>query len=109
MSTESLGVVGWAILGVLPAVFWTMASVRRATRRWERQFVRRASVLLWAIVAVFLAALRALPEEHAGFVFLIYAASALVIVGLLAWRRSQLRQHYFPGSYLFTRRAPFGR
>jgi len=109
MSSGSLGIVGWALLGILPAVFWTVASVRRAIGRRERQFVRRGSLSIWGVVAVFLATLQALPETHAGFAFLAYGVVLLLIVGLLEWRRSLLREPRFPGSYLFIRRAPSGR
>lgn len=109
MSIGSLGVVGWAILGILPAVFWTFVNVRRAAPRRERQFVRRGSVLVWGVVAAYLAALRTMPEDFAGVVLLVCGALFLLVVALLEWRRSRLREQRFPGSYLFVRRAPFGR
>ena len=109
MSIGSLSVVGWGMLGVLPAVFWTLSGVYRATRRHERHFIRRGVVLVWTLVAVYLAALRVLPESQAAFVFLAYSVALLLAVALLEWRRTHLRHHDFPGSYLFTPRAPFGR
>jgi hypothetical protein len=101
--------MGLAILGILPALLWTYASVRRASRRRERQFVRWGSLLLWSLVATYLAALRTLPEVYAGRVFIAFCAAFLLVAGLLEWRRSRLREPNFPGSYLFSRSAPFGR
>jgi len=109
MSIGSLGVVGWAILGVLPALFWTYVNVRRAAPRRERQFVRRGSVLVWGVVATYLAALRAMPADFASLILLVCGVMFLLVVALLEWRRSRLREQRFPGSYLFVRRAPFGR
>jgi hypothetical protein len=109
MGIESIGVVGWAVLGILPAVLWTFVSVRGASRRRDRQFVRRGSLLVWGLVAVYIAALRAAPEAMAAYVLLAFCVTFALVVGVLEWRRSQLRVHDFPGSYLFIRRAPFGR
>lgn len=109
MGIESIGAAGWAALGILPAVLWTYLSVRSATRRRERQFVRRGSLLVWGLVAAYLAVLRAAPEAAAGYVLLGFGATFVLVTGLLEWRRAQLREHDFPGSYLFVRRAPFGR
>lgn len=109
MGVEGFGIVAWALAGVLPAIIWTVVNVRRATRRRERQLVHRGSVLVWGLVAVYVAVLRAAPESSAALVLLGFGVSFLLVAGVLGWRRAYLREHDFPGSYLFARRAPFGR
>lgn len=109
MSIDGLGVIGWVVAGVLPALLWTYVNVRRAARRRERQLVRRGSILVWGLVAVYLALLRVIPENVVVLAFLVYGALFLLAVSLLGWRRYYLREHDFPGSYLFARRAPSGR
>ena len=109
MSIDTSNVIGLAVLGILPAIFWTYLSVRRASHGRERQFVRRGSFLVWGLVATYLGALRVMPEAHAAMLFIAYGVSFLLAVGVLERRRSRLREREFPGSYLFTRSAPFGR
>ena len=109
MEAFDASMTGWAVLGVLPALLWTWLYVRRATRRRERQFVRRGSVLVWALAAVYLAMLRIFPEAYAILVLAIHAAVLTLAVTLIEWRRTQLRERDWTTSYLFARKAPMSR
>jgi len=108
MGMEGLGIVAWVLAGVLPAIVWTVVNVRRATRRRERRLVRRGSLLVWALVAVYVAVLGAIPETYAFLALMGFFVAFVPLIGLLGWRRAYLREHDFPGSYLFAR-APFWR
>jgi len=105
MNALNLVIIGVAMLGVLPAVAWTWLNVRRATRRREHQFQRRASILVWAVVAVFLVGLRTAPEALALLVLAAHGVVLTLAVTLIEWRRAQMRERDWTPSYLFTRKA----
>ena len=73
MGTGIIGAVVGAVIGIIGGAIGTYCSIRNTKSEEERRFMIYASIVCWAFIIVFFAALLWLPASYKSFLWVAYA------------------------------------
>ena len=85
------GIVG-GVVGTMGGVLGTYLSIANAKGPIERAFIKRAAVIAWISVSVFLALLFTIPKPYNWLMWIPYGITMLIGIPKLRRKHTQIRR-----------------